>query len=233
MKDTELKELFKHWRDDDNYKNEVERIKRTIHFVEDGIIDEDKYDNADFKILFVLRDPHDEKGNEESLLSIFESADKYKGNGQTWNNTVRWAYALLEKDACYDNVKNIGFEHVEKYMQQTAVMNLKKASGGSRAEYIENFTKSQSEFISKEIEIISPDIIVTCEEELLSNHILEVDKSNSYSRNKGAFYTCTASLKASSNKKEFKIINLYHPSARYSSEDMLNFILEAKVHFEI
>jgi len=122
----------------------------------DGVINIKKYKNAESKILFCLKDVNDfESGDLRNYLK-----NGPKGKGQMWHAASRWAAGLLT-EFCdeYDKIDNY-----EQFLNQTAVINLKKASGGSSAEMsvINAYAKQDHELLLKQIESINPKILLAC-----------------------------------------------------------------------
>lgn len=170
MKKTEMmNEIFKEWKE------------RKLLFCEDGIVDEDGYNEADIKILFVLKDVNnpivnsveeDEKSldgiNIDMRRIMREKNEKDKG---TWKTLLEWLKALLKVDFIPVN--------------QLAFINLKKdeGQGSVSASTVRQYAKRDADLIRKQIEIISPDLVIVCGSdafESLAQDVYNLDKNHEY-----------------------------------------------------
>lgn len=151
-KTAELDRLFKEW------EQNIPEYQRK--FVSDGIINEELYNKANKKILFIAKDPDDPDQK--------ESWDFRELWNQEFKNTfthrlAEWAYGVLNdfpdyKTVCNDRPKLICA------LQSIAFMNVKKIGGRSEADRNEIFehTKRNKNFLLNEIEIIKPEIVILC-----------------------------------------------------------------------
>lgn len=224
---TTLDELFAIWMESQEYKNAVEALKKKtdvpIHFVKDGIVE--KY-GEEKKVLYILRDAHvtDVKNPDQDLRAAFRQS--CEGEGKTWNNVGRWTMALLDGVDAYETI-GMDADILRTQLCRVAVMNLKKASGGSKAMCIEAFVQSQAKFIFKEIQLIDPDIIVTCEGKLLQKIFQEAQPSQEISAGKDypeAFFRYAVQL----NGREVNVVNLYHPQAGRNNGIMFRYICDMR-----
>lgn len=121
----------------------------------DGIFNEVKYHGAPKRILFVLRETNDYKGD---LRVLFQSGPKW----QMWYTVGRWTAGILKDFPPYNEVDN--FEIIRESFFQIAAINLKKATGGSTADLvvINAFAYQDRELLLEQIKEISPEIIVAC-----------------------------------------------------------------------
>ncbi len=148
-----ITKLFQKWKAEPYYSES---------FNEDGIIDIDAWKKANRKILFLLKETNDYPGSISDLIKI--SWDEFPKN--VYRNCARWAYTLLNSSKNFIpsfadsevNLEQLG----KKTLYPVAIMNIKKLTGKPNAdmEKIEQFAKSDSTYIQKEIEIINPEIIV-------------------------------------------------------------------------
>lgn len=144
-------------------------------FIRDGAVNEENYERP--HVLFVLRDM-----NCRMKRDLRQDIMKDGGGWKTWNNAARWTAALLDGEKSYP--RKMTAEKRSCLMARTAVMNLKKEGGFSRADgrKTEAAVKQQKEFILQELEMLTPDIIVCCglssggakgNAVLLKEHVLE------------------------------------------------------------
>lgn len=152
MKNEMLNKLFSIW--EYNYsRNNIDRGQ----FSKDGIIDEDLYDCAPKKLLFVIRETNDFA--EGDLRVLYKDGPKHQMAAQL----SKWAAGIFHNFPDFDKVDN-DIELRNKAMQMIALLNLKKYSGGPTVDFnlLNAFSLFDKEFIKIEIDIINPDIIICC-----------------------------------------------------------------------
>lgn len=162
MKKTqELENLFEEWiKSDSIFEND---------FFKDGIVCPEEWEKTQIKILFVLKEVHN-KGS-RGIYNFLESDDiqnGYKEKSTMWRKVISLAYGILNyKTVCFEDIDQKMVKDNEKLytdiVKKIAIMNIKKSGGGSTVDSL--YTKQAKKFgdkIKKEIEIISPDIIVCC-----------------------------------------------------------------------
>lgn len=228
-----LDELFSAWKEDVGYRSEAEKLKKQVFFVKDGVIDESKYYSGQKKILYILRDAHVCDDNpEQDLRAAFRESCQREGN--TWNNVGRWTLALLDGLNSYADMK-MNADILREQLCRTAVMNLKKASGGSFAENIKEFAQSQADYINKEIQLIDPDIIITCEGKLLRKVLKTAQVSENIPAREDqlakrkdypeAFFRYTVQL----NGRNVNVVSLHHPRKGRYNQIMFDYICDMSV----
>lgn len=183
-KEQKLKNLFDEWKNDTCFNEEGKKGQ----FVPDGIVDYEEFEKAEIKVLFLLRDAHDVDGNYEEhgiCDEVLHSKNSYK----TWGPIAIWARGVLYLEEPFADLNQLKKESytapddngIRKYYRKIAIMNLKKVSGGANAENIEEFAERHAENIHREIEIIAPDIIVACGNDvydLLIGTVYDIDLRN-------------------------------------------------------
>jgi len=149
-KNKKLDDLFKEW---------VERTPEYKgNFTNDGIIDEQLYLKTKLKILFITKEPNKPK--------------KSGGDFREWLNQelvgsfsyriAEWSYGILNNFPPYDKIWKKNSTALEA-IKRIAFMNVKKSGGSGNSNYnemIEN-VENNINFIHQEIDIISPNIIIT------------------------------------------------------------------------
>jgi len=77
-----------------------------------------------------------------------------------WRTLARWRYALLNGFAEFDRIKKNYTSSAA--LLSVAIMNLKKTPGGSKAQSkkIGEFAKRNRDYVIREIELISPQVII-------------------------------------------------------------------------
>ena len=138
--------------------------------------------------------------------------DKYKN---FWRRIVEWTYCINETDTTKitpfpsDLFEKTNKKVAADFANSIAIMNLKKSDGKtvSNKKDIRQYVKNDSEFIKRQIELISPDIIVC-------GHILDILDKNVYnseikSRKCDDWFYNTKKMTG----RNTIVIDYYHPSA--------------------
>ena len=161
-----IEKLFTDWKKDEIFLS---------NFYADGIVNETIwFENDKFpKILYILKEVHETGKNRE--CNFVKDTDMDVQNGYDkglfmWRKIAAHARCILEKDYKFnaDEMTNSGT--YLKAVNQIAIINLKKASGGNDANSQKSMesmsyqwhTEKYSEFIQRQIAIISPSIIICC-----------------------------------------------------------------------
>lgn len=152
MKKEMLDKLFDLWQEEYS-RIGLDRSK----FSKDGIIDEAMFNNANKKLLFVLR--------ESNTLVDSGLLDLYK-NGPKWTMAAqlsKWAMGILDGFPEFDKV-DMDYNRRSEVMQSIALLNIKKIAGGPKADFnlLNAYSMIDKEYIRHEIDIIAPDIIICC-----------------------------------------------------------------------
>jgi len=141
-------------------------IKWTLHYKQlgidpyriskDGILNIDEYRNAKRKILFVMKETNKYEGG--SLSDLLKNGPKY----QMWHTTARWAAGILNNFPEYQEIGN--YDTLTKAIHKIAVINLKKAAGGSSANMtiVEAYAHQDKQLLIEQTKSINPDIILAC-----------------------------------------------------------------------
>lgn len=121
---------------------------------EDGILNDEKYRRAKKRILFVLRETNDYKAGLRELL---------KGGPRfpLWHTVNKWAAGILNDFPPYLQIEN---EAINSALPQVAVINIKKVTGGSKAnpDEIGWYAHQDRDLLLEQIKNITPEIIVAC-----------------------------------------------------------------------
>ena len=195
----ELEKLFDEWRKrhiSEDYSND--KISKN-NFIPDGIIDEASYMQSPKKILFIAKEAAClKKGN--TIEKNFETApndgfwcrrvvlgEEKRGTGFS-SGLALLANAIL----------NENFETPEKdisALRYVAFMNINKRGGFTECETdLDAYVEKYEDLIDREIEIISPDIIVCCG------------------------MGVRGCLSGVDSCKSLPVLEVYHPSARYKTD---------------
>ncbi len=192
-KTEQLNQLFDEWEQSvDDYKGK---------FVRDGIIDEQLYQAVTPKVLFITKEPN----NPEQKAGDFRDWWRDEISYAFSYRLSEWSYGLLNNFPQYDDIwTKKGSAH--KAIKQIAFMNIKKNGGTGNSEYnrMMEHVKMNFEFLHRQIEIISPDIIIT---------------GTSWNELRDALFPNITWVKSGydiliGKHKNSKVIDFYHPSAR-------------------
>jgi len=147
----------------DSLFNEWERSKPEYQgkFVKDGIIDETLFTKAQPKIHFIAKEPNNPKQEPGDYR------DDWKHIASTAYilayRIAEWSYGLLNNFPPFDNIwKDKGY-FVFDSIQSIAFMNIRKSGGSGNSNYsimMKNL-ENNLDSIHKQIDIISPNIIIT------------------------------------------------------------------------
>jgi len=132
------------------------------HFVEDGIICQETWNSVNCKVLFILKETNDYKGNIAKLIneSVTSRPKSKLWLRPTFHNIGRWAYGLLNFPESVNSYKAAHKER-KKSLLSCSFINIKKTTGGRIAgKSVELSAIKYASFLRKQIEILSPDIIV-------------------------------------------------------------------------
>lgn len=192
-KTEQINQLFDEWEEKINgYKGK---------FIKDGIIDENLYKKASPKILFIAKEANDPNQTSWDFREWWKQKLVYAFSFRI----AEWSYGLLNNFPQYDTIwANKGIAH--NAIQYISFMNIKKTGGSGSSKYVQilEHLKMNYNFLHQQINIISPDIIITgtSREELRNNLFPDVNWVNSgYDIAIGRY-------------KNSKVVDFYHPSSR-------------------
>ena len=191
------KELFDEWKG------------KRKNLILDGIVDKQSYKDSQLKVLYILKEVNGGKGWD---LTKFL---KEGGRASTWNNVTRWQYGItnIDKDIRWGDIETISNETRKSQLKNIAIMNLKKEPGGAKAisKQVWTYALEDNEFLKKQIQIYSPDIIICCGTGEIVKNLELVEKFNEWEKSSYGeplirYYRTVNQLKSQI------IINYYHPA---------------------
>lgn len=152
-----LEELYQKWEKQRNY----------IPFVRDGILLEDEWSNASPKIMFLMKESHKNTDWWQIAGSEIDISKNDKVR-KIWENIVRWKFLLnsyfndgvipsfLEKEELFRKALPL------KKLGDIAYVNVSKELGesSSNAKHLQNRAIEDREFLTQQIDIIDPEIIL-------------------------------------------------------------------------
>ena len=195
-----LANLFEEWRlSRDEYQN---------NFAPDGIINEIEWEATNPKIMLMLKETNDYNDDVCKLVREVWEGTKYP----IWNNIARWTYGISNiRDGYYPAfVEANRPENMKKSVMKIAIMNLKKTTGGgsSDMEIIQEYALRDKSFISRELELIKPKVVICgstfdiVKKIFGSENFHEVEGSDGYLFRFG----------------EIVFINYWHPASRFPAK---------------
>lgn len=204
----ELLELFDRWKTHSN--------DDTKSFITDGIIDESLYEQEETKILFIGKEVN-MKG--DGKIDLDCCAELREELNYRYNHRIAdWAYGIQNKFPEYDSIQK---DEKHAAIKRVAILELNKTGGKGKSEHLRllNIVTKDLDFIKRQIEIMSPDIIVSglYNNELLNAIFPGVEFQKSGYNIEIARY------------ENYKVINFYHPSNQSSSAAL--YCLLEKVYF--
>ena len=147
-----LDKLFEEWK-----KTDSQEFRSDSHFAfsKDGIICSDEYGKNNPKLLFIAKEPNAGGVYNSDIFWIKNFlTDKSQKKSLFSNRIVMMSNCYYNTDLGYDVLRKISY------------MNLKKTAGSSQCNYndLNNYCANEErrKFIKREIEILSPDLIVCC-----------------------------------------------------------------------
>ena len=125
-------------------------------FSSDGIIDEEKYSKAKKQILFVLREINESGGD---LMELIRQGHQHS----IVSRLSQWAAGILNDFPEFDEIDRD--QHAKtKALESVALLHLKKNTGESISmpRPFHGFSLMDKSFVVEEIDIIKPEIIISC-----------------------------------------------------------------------
>jgi hypothetical protein len=145
--------LMKRWQKKAFHKNK--------EFIGDGIIDIQRWEKADRKIMFLLKEAYGGYGDLCSLIREEWKGPKYK----IWWTTSYWLYALRKASAKFIAPfpkEQKQFEECVEYLLSSAVVNIKKSDGktSSTKDDLDKYVREDVDMLKEQITLINPGIIL-------------------------------------------------------------------------
>lgn len=192
-----MNDLFEEWKE------------RPIHegklFITDGIMNKEKWEKSNVKILFLLKEAYDSDPDKIKGWDLPSLISKKGISAKMWKSMSQWAYGLnkIHETGVIQPFVEKGSE-LANYLFSSAVVNIKKSSGksNSNTKNLASYLESDWDLIEKQIHKIDPDIVVCGNTWNLINK-----KLDNIERISDMIY------KADGNRV---YIDVYHPANQYS-----------------
>lgn len=192
-KTEQLNLLFNEW--------EIKVPEYKAKLVKDGIINEELYQVASRKILFITKEPNNPNQEPGDFRDWLKKEIYYSFSYRI----AEWSYGILNNFPKYDEIwRRRGLAH--KAIQHIALINIKKSGGGGNADYnrMMEHLKLNFNLLHRQIEIIDPEIVIigTSWNQLRDGLFPQIEwRQSGYDIMIGKY-------------KNLKIIDYYHPSSR-------------------
>lgn len=169
---TSIPELLEIWKQTHKTEMDTDYISGTVPktaFLPDGIINEELYAERKEKVLFVGKEAYwfapdgsAEENNKYAENVMFWHREVAMGTGNASETMFSKRLSLLANAIFSDDYTTINKSHVA--LRSTAVINLNKRGGFSYCVWdtLEGYVSRYRDFISKEIELIAPTMIICC-----------------------------------------------------------------------
>lgn len=197
-------DLLERWKKEELHSNCV--------FIEDGIIDIERWGRSKKKILILLKEAY---GEEKSWSLVKTIRDVWKGpKYKIWWTISYWLYAIQKSHSnevpLFPQSEAEYHECVE-FLLSSAVVNIKKSSGKSHSNYddLRKYAEKDRVYLREQIKLINPDIIICG----YTKELLEIfwDEKIHKINNTDLIYDSSG----------IKIIDYWHPANQYP--DKLNY----------
>ena len=138
-------------------------IKNDSHFVIDGIIDIEKYLNAKYRILWILKEANSESDT-WSYPEKFKDIEWLYRCGKsvpTLKRMIYTTYGIL-RDCRWSEIPDASDDKSFEPLQEIAVINIKKIPGGSASnpQTIKNAYCENRELLKLQIETYKPNVVI-------------------------------------------------------------------------
>ena len=148
----QLEELFQEWQKSRNYSG----------FFKDGIMGEQNWKDKEIKIMFLLKENYSDGWRINDKIDIRRGTNK-----KFFPNLARWKYLVDNIKICKKVLNYPTDKELEDFqkgwdMYDVAYVNVKKSIGKSTSDdkEIQKFAKEDKDFLTREIDIINPNIVI-------------------------------------------------------------------------
>lgn len=155
--------LFSEWK-------EIVRTQTSAIFVTDGIVDQDEWEKAPIKVLYLLKEVNgaDKEWDERDYLAKYNDEQDYiNTHSPTIDILTKWQYGIIhgnsrswecvEKEACQKNLQT-------QLLRQICLVNIKKTAGGSVVDWnqFDAYFKQQlnRQYLREQLSYYTPDVTI-------------------------------------------------------------------------
>ncbi len=142
--------------------------------ISDGIIDVDKYSKARYRILWVLKEPYDDKDDDGNpfgggwsipeLIRSKKTIWEFEGGGRpTFRPMIYASWGILNDFCQWEDMKDVEDDpSMLEALKSLAYINIKKIPGKSesRGSHLQSAYDHDKELLFKQIACINPEIVI-------------------------------------------------------------------------
>lgn len=200
-KTEQLDELFKEW--------EAARPEYQGKFIKDGIINEELYNKAPVKVLFIAKEANH---GDDPKPGDFREWWKGRIDHAFSYRVAEWAHGVLNDFPPFEKVHfgtNKSWQNLySNALQSIAFLDVKKSGGGGKADHakIKDHIFKNRDFLNRQIEIIEPNIIVSS--------LVDINLVNALFRVQKDEWVKSGYVRALFRRSNARVIDFYHPSSR-------------------
>lgn len=146
---------------EDEFNQEM-RDKYGSPCILDGITNIEKFYNAKYQILWILKEANDPSGNGWDMRNFHKNVQGYNKWKQTYQKIVQVSHGIL--NGIYDYKQIPQSDNIVNAMHDIAFINVKKVAGGASAyqPIIDSHYTDHKDFLHYQIEKINPNVIINC-----------------------------------------------------------------------
>lgn len=147
-------------------KSKMTNEAEDIYPVCDGIVKEKEYSQSKFKILWILKEPHDKEGGDWDMKKFIGDKKElmsYPNWKRTFNPIIYVTFSILNNFMVYDDMYNIPDKpEMIDILRNIAFINLKKIPGETVSQHhvIKEAYEKYKDIILQQIETYNPEIII-------------------------------------------------------------------------
>ncbi len=144
------------------------KLRKDIQLASDGAVNPEFYFKSTPRILFVLKEMNASPWKPDDLIEYLTDNNT---RAQTWNNVLRWRSGIHDvwagkapDEIQYEDFEWISTEERKEKLKDIAAINLKKVAGSSSSNMmdINNHAEHFTKLLSRQVELLDPDVIVAC-----------------------------------------------------------------------
>lgn len=194
-------------------------------FIKGGVIDEDMYSSASIRLLFLLKEVNSRESG-WSLIDLINNQISENNYLDIWDTVGLWSFATSQGYKSYKGLRQAAdypFKTgIADGLKQIATTNLKKQCGGglSNMDDIRECALRDKDFISQEIEIINPKVIICGGTYYIMEELFSLNSSE-----------CSSGAKIGSYRDRV-FVDMPHPRARVSKQVLYAYFKETMLDLE-
>jgi hypothetical protein len=133
-------------------------------FIRDGIINQERWDKATIKVLFLLRECYDYKMTGAAGFDLRAEIRQWKkAHGPTMRTAALWAYGIHNaRGTSVPSLSSISPAVAFDSLLASAIVNIKKSRGVKKSNLadIDTHATNDGQFICRQIDLIAPHLVV-------------------------------------------------------------------------